>query len=53
MYEELIKAPEPKPKINLQWYKGEELYAEGQTEDVIITHIAQNEPEKYVDAVSV
>lgn len=51
MYEELIKALEPKPKFNLQWYKGEDLYSEGQIEDVIIALIAQNEPEKYVDAI--
>ena len=40
MYEELIHEMSPKPKFNLQWYKGEDKYSEGDVEDIIIKLIA-------------
>lgn len=44
MYEEVIKKLNPKPKFNLNWYKNEDLYSEGDVEDEIIKLIAENEP---------
>ncbi len=52
MYEELIKELNPKPTFNLKWYKDEDLYSEGEIEDIIINLIAQNEPENYVDVIA-
>lgn len=51
MYEELIEKLNPKPKFNLRWYHDEDLYSEGEIEDVLIQMIAENEPEDYVDAI--
>ena len=51
MYEEVIKKLNPKPKFNLNWYKNEDLYSEGDVEDEIIKLIAENEPEHYTDAI--
>ena len=36
MYEELIVKMNPCPKFNLQWYKNEDLYSDGEVEDFII-----------------
>ena len=52
MYEEVIKKLNPKPKFNLNWYKNEDLYSEGDVEDEIIKLIAENEPEHYTDALA-
>lgn len=52
MYTELINKINPKPKFNLRWYKNEDLYSEGEIEDVIVKLIAENEPEKYVQAIT-
>ena len=41
MYEEVIKKLNPKPKFNLNWYKNEDLYSEGDVEDEIIKLIAE------------
>lgn len=51
MYEELIKKMNPKPLFNLKWYRNEDLYSEGEIEDLIINIIANNEPEDYVEAI--
>ena len=51
MYQELIEKLKPKPKFNLKWYKNDDLYSEGEIEDVIIQLIAENEPENYVNAI--
>lgn len=51
MYQELIKRMNPKPKFNLNWYKDDDLYSEGEIEDVIIKLIAENVPEDYVSAI--
>lgn len=51
MYQEIIKMLNPKPRLNLEWYKEEDLYSEGAIEDVIIGMIAQHEPEEYVEAI--
>jgi len=51
MYEELIKKINPKPTFNLKWYKNEDLYSEGNIEDLIVDIIANNEPEDYVEAI--
>lgn len=51
MYEELIEKMNPRPKFNLQWYKNEDLYSDGEVEDFIIKIIAENRPEDYSNAV--
>lgn len=51
MYTEMIKNLGPKPKFNLKWYKDEDLYSEGDVEDLIIKLIAENEPEEYTKAI--
>jgi hypothetical protein len=52
MYDELIKSVNPLPRFNLKWYKNEDLYSEGDVEDVIIRLIAENKPEDYTGAIS-
>lgn len=52
MYEELIQKLNPKPKFELKWYKNEDLYSDGSTEDINIDIIANNEPEEYVEAIA-
>ncbi len=52
MYDELIRKINPAPKFNLEWYKNEDLYSEGEIEDIIIGMIAENEPEQYVEAIA-
>lgn len=51
MYEELIESFNPKPKLNLNWYKNEDLYSEGDVEDDIIRLISEYPPEDYSDAI--
>lgn len=51
MYTEIIERLNPKPKFNLKWYKDEDLYSEGDVEDLIIKLIAENEPEQYTKAI--
>lgn len=52
MYRELIEKLAPKPVFNLKWYKGGDLYSDGPVEDTIIKIIAENEPEKYTEAIA-
>ena len=52
MYSELIKSLEPKPYLNITWYQGEDAYSEGDVEDMVVCLIAENEPEKYVEAIA-
>lgn len=52
MYEKIIKELNPKPRFDLTWYNDEDLYSEGEIEDTIVDIIAQNEPEKYVQAIA-
>lgn len=52
MYEKIIKELNPKPKFNLKWYKEEDLYSEGEIEDIIINLIVENKPEEYIKAIS-
>lgn len=47
MYTKLIDKLKPKPKFNLDYYKDEDLYSEGDIEDRIIQLIAENNPEDY------
>lgn len=51
-YEKLIRSMNPKPKFNLKWYRDEDLYSEGDIEDVVIKIIAENAPEDYVKAIA-
>ena len=51
MYEELIRKFNPKPKFNLNWYKNEDLYSEGEIEDHIMELIVENLSENYVEAI--
>lgn len=52
MYQELISKINPKPKFNLTWYHGEDLYSEGAVEDLLLQMIAENEPEDYGKTIS-
>lgn len=52
MYENLINTIKPLPKFNLEFYKEEDLYSEGEIEDVIIQMIAENPPEEYTKAIA-
>lgn len=52
MYRELIEQLAPKPIFNLKWYKDGDLYSDGPVEDTIIKIIAENEPEKYSEAIA-
>lgn len=52
MYDELIAKLNPKPQFNLDWYRNEDAYSEGEIEDVIIRLIAENQPEDYVQAIA-
>lgn len=47
MYEKLIKDLKPLPIFNLDWYKEQDLYSDGDIEDVIIKFISENVPEHY------
>ena len=51
MYSDVIDKLKPKPRFNLKWYKDEDLYSEGDVEDIIINLIAENEVEKYTEAI--
>ena len=51
MYEELMESLKPNPKLNLNWYKNEDFYSEGDVEDDIIRLIAEYPPEDYSDAI--
>lgn len=51
MYSELINRLKPKPAFNLRWYTDKDLYSDGPAEDLIIKMIAENEPEKYTEAI--
>lgn len=51
MYEEVIAKLNPKPKFNLDWYRNEDLYSDGDVEDLMIRLIAENEPENYTEAI--
>lgn len=51
MYKETIERLNPKPKFNLTWYKNDDLYSEGDVEDLIINLIAENTPENYTQAI--
>lgn len=52
MYEEMIQRLNPKPRFDLRWYKNEDAYSDGDTEDLNINIIAENEPEDYVDEIA-
>ncbi|MBR6665224.1 MAG: class I SAM-dependent methyltransferase [Lachnospiraceae bacterium] len=52
MYSEWIKNLAPKPYMNLTWYQGKDTYSEGNIEDTVVRIIAENEPEKYVQAIA-
>lgn len=51
MFEKYIEGMNPKPVFNLQWYKGDDQYSEGDIEDFVLELIAQNEPENYSKAI--
>lgn len=50
-YSELINQLKPKPTLNLKWYRDNDLYSDGPVEDLVIKIIAENEPEKYTEAI--
>lgn len=50
--DELIKTMDVKPRFCLDWYNNEDLYCDGDVEDVIIQLIADNKSEDYVDAIA-
>lgn len=47
----LIDKLSPKPYFNLEFYKGEDSYSDGDVEDTIIDIIARNEPENYISDI--
>lgn len=49
--EKLVSIIGPKPKFNLDFYHGEDLYSDGDVEDEIIEMIAKNAPDDYNDAI--
>lgn len=51
MFEKYIERMNPKPVFNLQWYKGDDQYSEGDIEDFVLELIAKNEPENYSKAI--
>lgn len=42
-----LKVEEAIEKLNLKWYRNDDMYSDGDVEDDIIKYIAQNEPEDY------
>ena len=52
MYEQYLKKYKPEPKWNLEFYKNDDQYSDGDVENRILELIAQNEPEEYVNAIS-
>ena len=52
IYEKLIKELNPKPKFNLTWSETDDVYSDGDVEDLIISIIAENEPEHYTDVIA-
>lgn len=51
-FDEYIDQLSPKCKMNLSFYKGEDLYSDGDIENTIIDIIANNAPEDYVKAIA-
>ena len=51
MYEDYIETLKPNPFFNLKQYKENDLYSEGDIEDLIVEMIAKNEPEDYSKAI--
>lgn len=52
MYEQYLKKYEPKPMWNLEFYKNDDQYSDGDVENRILELIAENKPENYVNAIS-
>ena len=42
----------PKPIFNLNYYKGDDNYSDGDVENQILQIIAENEPEDYTKAIA-
>ncbi len=51
MYEEFLEKYNPKPIWNLDYYKNDDQYSDGDIEDRIVEIIAENEPEQYTEAI--
>ena len=51
-YNDYIKELNPKPILNLKWYKGEDRYTDGDIEDAIIGLIAGNAPDEYSESIA-
>jgi len=52
IYEKLIKEINPKPKFNLTWSETDDIYSDGDVEDLLISIIAENEPEHYTNVIA-
>lgn len=50
-YRNYIEKIKPKPIWNLKYYKDDDKYSDGDVEDEILKIIADNEPEKYTEAI--
>lgn len=50
-YKKYIDKINPKPTWNLNYYKDDDKYSDGDVEDEILKIIADNEPEKYTEAI--
>lgn len=52
LYEQYIEKLRPKPEFNLDYYKNDDRYSDGDVENQIVRIIAENEPEQYTEAIS-
>ena len=50
-YYSYLKQLKPKPIFNLNYYKGDDNYSDGDVENQILQIIAENEPEDYTKAI--
>lgn len=51
MEKDYEKDPSVKPVFNLQWYKGEDQYSEGDVEDEVLQIIRENDKSEYAKAI--
>lgn len=51
MYEQYLEKLKPKPVWNLNFYKNDDQYSEGDIENQVLRLIAENEPEDYTTAI--
>ena len=52
LYSDYIQQLNPKPVLNLEFYKNDDQYSDGAVENLILQIIAENEPENYTQAIA-